>query len=297
MLDKSEFLILTEIEGSKVKHTQRSLSKKCNMSVGSVNKTINSLNEKKYLIDMALTSDGVMALEPYRVKKAVFIAAGFGSRLAPITLNTPKPLVRVNGTRMIETMLDAVTAVGIDEIYIVTGYLSEQFDVLLKKYPTIKLIENKRFNEGNNILSAALVCDKFSNAYILDGDIVLKNKNLITKYQYSNNYLGIFKDKTDDWCLKTKKNNTIIDSISVGGQNCYQWVGISYWDEESGRKLATDIPFVIDMPGGKERYWDQVALEYCKKNYVVNVRPCNECDVMEIDSFAELKAIDKSYAI
>ena len=69
----------------------------------------------------------------------------------PITLNTPKPLVLVNGKKIIETLLDAVVKAEIPEIIIVTGYLNEQFEILLKKYPNIKFIYNKKYNEANNI--------------------------------------------------------------------------------------------------------------------------------------------------
>ena len=82
-----------------------------------------------------VTLKGYEVLEPYRVKKAIFLAAGFGSRMVPITLNTPKPLVLVHGKRIIETLLDAVVEAGIEDITIVRGYLGEQFDVLLHKYP------------------------------------------------------------------------------------------------------------------------------------------------------------------
>ena len=128
MLDKNEFLVLTEIEKSSKKLTQRALSEKIGLSVGLVNKLIKVLVEAGYIENMKITKAGLDALEPYRVKRAIFIAAGFGSRLAPVTLNTPKPLIRVNGKRMIETLLDAVVSVGIEEIIIVRGYLGEQFD-------------------------------------------------------------------------------------------------------------------------------------------------------------------------
>ena len=130
-----------------------------------------------------MTSAGLEALEPYRVKRAVFIAAGFGSRLVPVTLNTPKPLVRVNGTRMIDTLLDAVVAAGIEEIIVVRGYLSEQFDQLLYKYPQIKFIENPIYNEANNISSLMHVRYLLRQAYVLEADLVLYNPKLITKYQ------------------------------------------------------------------------------------------------------------------
>ena len=50
----------------------------------------------------SLSEEETMLLEPYRAKRAIFIAAGFGSRLVPITINTPKPLVRVNGKRIMK---------------------------------------------------------------------------------------------------------------------------------------------------------------------------------------------------
>ena len=297
MISKNEFIILREKEKNEYNYTQRLLSERLGLSLGLINKYLKQLTESGYIKDMKLTKEGYDVLEPFRVKRAIFIAAGFGSRMLPVTLNTPKPLVKVHGKRIIETMLDAVVKVGIQEIFVVRGYLGECFDVLLKKYPNIKFFDNNMFNEGNNITSAMLVKDFFANSYILDGDLVLKNDKLITKYQYANNYLGIYKEVTDDWCLMTKGANLQIDNISVGGKNCYQWVGISYWDKESGQKLSEDIPKVFGMTGGKERYWDQVALEYCKNNYKVFVRECKEEDIVEIDSFKELKEIDKSYDV
>ena len=55
------------------------------------------------------------------------MAAGFGSRMQPVTLTTPKPLVKVNGMRMIDTVIQGLHHNGIQEIYIVAGYLKEQF--------------------------------------------------------------------------------------------------------------------------------------------------------------------------
>jgi CTP:phosphocholine cytidylyltransferase-like protein len=263
------------------------------MSVGSAKRTISALTDAGLLNNGKITEQGYSALEPYRVKRAVFIAAGFGSRLVPITLNTPKPLVRVNGKRMIDTMLDAVVAAGIEEIVIVRGYLGEQFDQLLYKYPNIKFINNPLYNEANNISSALLARDLLQNAYVLEADLVLSNPNIITKYQYTSNYLGVPADYTDDWCFEVK--NRVITKVKVGGNNCHHMFGISYWTAEAGAKLYDDIKKVYEMPGGKERYWDQVPLEYCLSNYTVEVRECTFDDIVEIDSFADLKKIDPTY--
>ena len=89
----------------------------------------------------------------------------------------------------------------------------------------------------------------------------------------------------------------VIKEEKVGGINCYQMVGISYWSEEDGEKLVDDIPEVYSSPGGKERYWEQVPLVYKKDNYSVEIRECRDEDIVEIDTFNELKAIDKTYDV
>jgi CTP:phosphocholine cytidylyltransferase-like protein len=292
-LSKKQFQILVHLEKCKEKKPQREIAEACDMSVGSINRAMAELCEHGFVFDGLITQKGYEALEPYRVKRAIFIAAGFGSRLVPITLNTPKPLVRVNGTRMIDTLLDAVVAAEIEEIYIVRGYLGEQFDQLLYKYPNIKFIDNPLYNEANNISSAMCARHLLQNAYVLEADLVLYNPNLIQKYQYTSNYLGVPVDKTDDWCFETK--NKVITKLKIGGENCHHTYGISYWNSEDGLKLFDDIKKVYEMPGGKERYWDQVSLEYCIDNYSVEVRPCSFDDIIEIDSYSDLKRIDSTY--
>lgn len=292
MLTKKQFDILTALEAD-AKLTQRALAQKTGMSLGTANKTLGELSSLGYTKDGALTESARAALEPYRVKRAIFIAAGFGSRLVPITLNTPKPLVRVKGRRIIDSLLDAVVAVGIEEIYIVRGYLSEQFDQLLYKYPTIKFIENPAYNEANNISS--MMCARYllQSAYVFEADLLLYNPALITKYQYSTNYLGVPVAMTNDWCFTVK--NGYITHLGVGGRDCCRMFGISYWSAEDGTKLAGHIEKVYQSPGGKERYWDQVAFDYYPSEYKISVRECSFDDIVEIDTFRELKQLDETY--
>ncbi len=295
MITKRQFDILTYLEDTRKYVAQRELAKEINSSLGTVNKDIQDLNEMGYIEEGIITQKGIEALEPFKVERAIFIAAGFGSRMVPITLNTPKPLVRVKGMRIIDSLLDAVLEVGINEIYIVRGYLSEQFDQLLYKYPMIKFVENPSYCESNNISSAMCVNYLFRNAYVFDGDLLLNNKKLISKYQYSSNYLGIPTQRTDDWCFQTK--NDKITGVSVGGVNCYRMIGISYWTKEDGMKFASHIKEVYYSPGGKERFWDQVVLEYHLDEYDVSLRKCSDEDIIEIDTFRELIALDKTYDI
>ena len=293
-LTYNQFIILTAIERAKKKLSQRDISTITNLSLGTVNNNIlylknNELIDNNYFI----TEKGLSILEPYRVKRAIFLAAGFGSRLVPITLETPKPLVFVNGKMMIETLLDAVIKTGIQEIVIVTGYLSDKFEILKNKYPNIRFIYNKNYNEANNISSAYVVKDLFQNAYVLESDLILYNQNLIRKYEYYSNFVGKWVDKTDDWCFDVK-NNVIVNQ-KIGGTNCFQMYGICFLNSTDGKEMKKDVEMVYNMPGGKEKYWEQVMLSVFKDKYKIHVRNCQEGDIIEIDTFNELKLIDKSY--
>lgn len=305
MLTRKQFDILTILEEVDSKVSQRELAELSGHGLGTVNKVVKEFTESGYVKDGRLTEEGLELLEPYRVKRAVVIAAGFGSRMVPITLNTPKPLVRVHGKRIIDGILDAIVAAGIEEIYVVRGYLAEQFDQLLYKYPMIKFVENPSYNEANNISSAMCVRYLLRNAYVFEADLLLHNPKLITKYQYTSNYLGIPVERSDDWCFETKNN--VIQSQKVGGeltlkgknnnQGLYQEVGISYWSESDGARLAEHLKQAYEMPGGKEMYWDQVPFLKFKGQYQVEVRECCFEDIVEIDTFRELKKIDKTYDV
>ena len=294
-LTRKQFDILSILAEEKGTLSQRQLGEKSGHSLGTVNRVMQELTELQYVTEGEITGAGISALEPYRAKRAIFIAAGFGSRLVPITFNTPKPLVRVHGQRIIDGLIDACLDAGINEIYIVRGYLAEQFDQLLYKYPMIRFLENPVYNEANNISSAMVARYMLSNAYVFEADLLISNPKIITKYHYTSDFLAIKKDRTDDWCFIVKDG--VIVEEKVGGLDCWQMVGISYWNEEDGHKLSDDIKMTYEQPGGKERYWEQVPLVFCKKHYKVEVRECQENDIIEVDTFRELKAIDKTYDV
>lgn len=294
-LSRRQFDVLDALAVAKTPLKQRDIQEATGMSLGTVNRTVQELCELGYVENGVITTNGINALEPYRAKRAIFIAAGFGTRLVPVTLNTPKPLVRVNGKRIIDSLIDACLEAGITEIYIVRGYLAEQFDQLLYKYPMIKFLENPSYNEANNISSAMVARYLLSNAYIMEADLLVRNPKVIKRYNYRSNFLGFKKDRSDDWCFQVKDG--IITSQQIGGTDCYQEFGISYWNEDDGHKLSNHLKEVYEQPGGKERIWDYAPMSFFKNQYQVEVRECNEDDIVEIDTFKELKAIDKTYDV
>lgn len=294
-LTKKQFDILAMLIDIGGAIPQREIAAKACCSLGTVNKTLRELSQLGFISGTSVTEKGLEALEPYRAKRAVFLAAGIGSRLIPVSLNTPKPLVHVKGTPMIEGLIDACLKAGIEEIVVVRGYFSEQFDQLLYKYPTIRFIENPLYNESNDISSAYYARRLLENAYVFESDLILHNPRLIRKYHYTSDFLGIPKERSDDWCFDVRDG--VIVREKFGGYNCFQMVGISYWNKADGKKLCDHIAQAYDMPGGKERYWEEVPLTVFRESYQVRIIPCSEEDVIEIDTLNELKAADPAYAM
>jgi CTP:phosphocholine cytidylyltransferase-like protein len=294
MLTRDQFDVLTAIEAENNDNIDGQTPEPLKLpSIGAFDETLKELNELGLAEKGAITPKGLDALGPYRARRAIILAAGLGERMLPLSEHTPKPLIRVKGVRLIDTALDALQDVGITDITIVRGYLAEQFDQLLDKYPFVRFVENPVYKNTNNISSMTCVRHMLENAYVFDADLLFYNKRLITKYQYCSNYLGIPTDASDDWCFES--SDGVITKTMLGGRNCHLWVGLSYWTERDGRMISEHIKQVYEMPGGEDRFWDTVPLEYFSEYYSVAIRECKPGDVVEIDTYDDLKKLDSSY--
>ena len=298
-LTRNQFDMLTYLEkNGRQRGEPGQLAERLGVSAGKDEKLIRELDELNYINilqdGVEISEKGLKALEPYRVRKAIILAAGFGSRLAPVTLDTPKPLVRIKGVRILDTLLDALIGKGITNITIVRGYKKEQFDELLEKYPGLSFIDNPEYNVTNNISSAVAALDRIDRCYICEADLWISNPDVINKYEYRSNYLGTKVAETEDWCLTVR--NGVITDYQRGGTDCYQAYGISYWNSEDAEKLKTDLMRVYHARAGKENLWEMVPLKIARKNYSLEIRECKPSDITEIDNFSELVAVDPSYA-
>lgn len=161
------------------------------------------------------------------------------------------------------------------------------------KYPMLRFIDNPVYNEANTISSVLCAEDRIRSAYLFESDLLLKNPALIQPYQYQSNYLGVPLARTDDYYVKLKGG--YISEFGIGGTDCYQVIGISVWSEEDGARLAEYVRQEYDKPGGKERVFGSIPLVIREDEFRVGVRECSFEDIVEIDTFNELKAIDPAY--
>lgn len=230
-----------------------------------------------------------------RITKAIIMAAGKGERLLPITLITPKPLVKVNGVRMIDTIIDALHKNNIFEIYIVVGYLKEKFFELEKEYDGITIIENPYYNECNNISSLYVARDYIDNTIILDGDQIIYNAEILSPYFEKSGYNAVYtENETDEWLMQVD-NDKVISCSRVGGNNGWQLFSISRWTHEDGLKLKHHLEFEFNKKNNRQIYWDDIPMFCHFYEYDLGIFKMKKDDIIEIDNIEELLKTDKSY--
>ncbi|MGE9908180.1 NTP transferase domain-containing protein [Lachnospiraceae bacterium SGI.231] len=231
----------------------------------------------------------------YKIERAIIMAAGLGNRMRPVTLKTPKPLVKVNGIRMIDSVIHALHDNGIYEIYVVVGYLKEQFVDLEKEYPGLILIENPYFDTCNNISSLYVAREHLKNVMILDGDQLIYNPDILSPEFERSGYNSVWTDeKTDEW-LQTVENGIVTACSRTGGEKGWQLYSISRWTAEDGRKLKHYLEVEFEQKKNRQIYWDDVAMFCYPTEFQLGIYPMQQEDIIEIDNLSELIKLDDAY--
>lgn len=230
-----------------------------------------------------------------KIERAIIMAAGLGNRLSPVTLTTPKPLIKVNGTRMIDTAISALHKNGIFEIYVVVGYMKEQFLSLEKDNPGLVLIDNPYYAECNNIASLYVARDYIENAIIMDGDQIIYNPEILSAdFDYSG-YSSVWTDeRTDEW-LQTVENGVVTSCSRNGGKKGWQLYSVSRWNANDGKKLKRHLKIEFEGRKNRQIYWDDVAMFCYPEEYKLGIYPISKEDIVEIDNLRELAALDPYY--
>ena len=229
-----------------------------------------------------------------KLSRAIIVAAGEGTRLRPVTLKTPKPLVRVNGTRLIDTSVNALKNNGIHEIYIVCGYKIEKFREAFADDPEIHIIENPWFEQGNNITSLYAARQYLPGAFVLEGDLLIRNEAVMVSETEKSGYCASWVDETDEWTLQTE-GERILSCCPTGGRSTWRLWGISMWTGKDGELLKELIREQFEDRHNWSIYWDEIAMLTQPEKFDLYIRKVSDGDIVEIDTLEELAQIDPSY--
>lgn len=222
--------------------------------------------------------------------RAILMAAGMGTRLRPLTENTPKSLIEVNGMSLLERQIINLQEIGVEEIVVVTGYLHEKFDDIVKKYNLIKIV-NDKYDVYNNIYTMYLVRDYLRDAFVIDADnYITRNFLPKTKPETSIYYSACKENIANEWVLKYDESGRIYE-IEIADKNTkpdYIMSGASYWTEKDGKLIAEQVKKAVEEDKLFDIYWDNIPVENFE-HMDVYIEKINSNDIFEIDTISDLE--------
>lgn len=265
---------------------QRVLVDLCGHSLGIVNKSIKNLIKDGYLDDKI--SPTPKAIKEFRVRKprnAIILAAGFGMRMVPINMETPKALLEVNGETLIERIIQQLHEVGITEIYVVVGFMKERFEFLIDEYG-IKLVVNSDYVSKNNLHSLAMMKEHISNTYIIPSDVWC-DQNPFNQYELYSWYMVSDLVDNDSSVRVNRKMELVSVSERAAGN---AMIGISYLLEEDAAVLRKRLEKLSQDHRFDNSFWEEALYE--KDKMFIVARIVHSMDVVEINTYEQLRALD-----
>ena len=265
---------------------QRILAAQTGHSLGIVNRSIKELISEGYLDEeIRPTEKALREAKEKAPKNAIILAAGFGMRMVPINTETPKGLLEIKGERLIECTIRQLHEVGITEIYVVVGFMKEQYEYLIDEYG-VDLIVAPDYASKNNLHSLKTAADHLSNSYIIPCDIWCE-KNPYSRNELYSWYMVSDLVDDDSTVRVNRKQELVVQKEQAGGN---AMIGICYL-------LETEAEIVrerLEELGRDSRYdgafWEETL--YRKDRMIVTARVVHAADAVEINTYEQLREID-----
>ena len=265
---------------------QRILAAQTGHSLGIVNRSLKELISEGYLDEeIRPTEKALREAKEKAPKNAIILAAGFGMRMVPINTETPKGLLEIKGERLIECTIRQLHEVGITEIYVVVGFMKEQYEYLIDEYG-VDLIVAPDYTSKNNLHSLKTAADHLSNSYIIPCDIWCE-KNPYSRNELYSWYMVSDLVDDDSTVRVNRKQELVVQKEQAGGN---AMIGICYLLEAE----AETVRERLEELGRDSRYdgtfWEETL--YQKDRMIVTARVVHAADAVEINTYEQLREID-----
>ncbi len=265
---------------------QRILSEQTSYSLGKVNQSLRSLQEQGYLsAEMSLTAKSVELLESHRPQRAIILAAGYGMRMIPINMETPKGLLQVNEEPLIERIIRQLHEVKVQDITVVSGFMKESYEYLIDEYH-VDLLINMEYSQKNNLHSLNLARSKIENTYIIPCDIWCGENPFHRNELYSWYMISELMD--DESNVRVNRKQELVRTDKGGNQ----MIGISYITGETADALKQRLTEMDSDRSYQHCFWEEALFE--KDKMLASARLVNSRMAYEINTYEQLRELDES---
>ena len=265
---------------------QRILAEMSGHSLGVVNRSIRELMKSGYVDEHAqLTAKAREEFKAKKPKNAIILAAGFGMRMVPINMTTPKALLEVNGEKLIDRLITQLQEVGISDITVVVGFMKDSFEYLIDEFG-VKLVYNESYAAKNNISSLALAADRIDNTYIVPCDIWCDRNPFHRHELYSWYMVSDLVDEVSDVRVNRK-----MELVKVGAKDGGNgMIGISYLTGTEAETVRMRINEMTADSAYDDKFWEEAL--YKGDRMIVQARIVHASDIVEINTYEQLRDLD-----
>ena len=265
---------------------QRILAAQTGHSLGIVNRSIKELISEGYLDEeIRPTEKALREAKEKAPKNAIILAAGFGMRMVPINTETPKGLLEIKGERLIERTIRQLHEVGITEIYVVVGFMKEQYEYLIDEYG-VDLIVAPDYASKNNLHSLKTAAAHLSNSYIIPCDIWCE-KNPYSRNELYSWYMVSDLVDDDSTVRVNRKQELVVQKEQAGGN---AMIGICYLLETEAEIVRERLEELRRDSRYDGAFWEETL--YRKDRMIVTARVVHAADAVEINTYEQLREID-----
>lgn len=231
------------------------------------------------------------------MRNAIILAAGKSSRFAPFTYEKPKGLFCVKGDILIERQIEQLREAGVEEIYVVVGYMKEKFFYLERKYPGLHLIINNEFGKKGNLYSVYVAREHLADTYICCADHYFSHNPFINDNPENISYRACvyYEDKFREFGIASSDAGVVTD-CHIGGQNSLAMVGHAYMNSKFSTIFKDLMESEINDFGVAQMFWEEFYARHIRE-LTFFVKEFQTDEILEFDSIEDLRAFDSEFLL
>ena len=265
---------------------QRILAESCGYSLGIINRSLKQLRKEEYIDEtIKLTEKARQEFQEKAPQNAIILAAGYGMRMVPINFDIPKGLLSINGEPLVERIIKQLHEVGIKKIYVVVGFMKEQYEYLIDEYG-VELVVNSEYATKNNLHSLKKVLEHLSNSYVIPCDIWCAKNPFHGKELYS--WYMVSNQVNDESEVRVNRKMELVKVSPSSGGNAM--IGIAYILEKEAKTVREKIKRMVENTRFDESFWE--AALYHKDRMILMANVIRASDVVEINTYEQLRDLD-----